>query len=111
MDGVDVRVLQQLVVARVARLDAEAVADLVELLLVAPADGVHLGVRMALIDGNELGAEAEADDGDANLLVSGHRRLSLVYLARLVCIIDALGAHAQALSRRDFARRSGRRRC
>ena len=56
----------------VARLDAEAVAALVELFLVASADGVHLGIRVALIDRDELGAEAEADDGDTDLLVAAH---------------------------------------
>ena len=72
MDGVDVRVFEQLVVVGVARLDAELVAALVEFRLVAPADGVHLGVRMVLVDGNELGPEAEADDGDADFLVGWH---------------------------------------
>jgi hypothetical protein len=33
---------------------------------VALADRVHVGVRMALVDGDELGSEAEADDGDVD---------------------------------------------
>jgi hypothetical protein len=49
----------------------ERLADLAELFLVALADGVHVGLRMALVDGNELGAEAEADDGDVVTLL-GH---------------------------------------
>jgi hypothetical protein len=34
-------------------------------------------VRMFLIDRDELGPETEADDGDANLLVSGHGLFSV----------------------------------
>ena len=49
----------------------EVVADLVQLLLVAPADGVDVAERVLLIDRNELGAEAEADHGDVELL-GGH---------------------------------------
>src|SRR5262249_42716551 len=41
---------------------------------VAATDGVHLGVGVGLVDGNELGTEAEADDGDADLLVGWHDR-------------------------------------
>jgi hypothetical protein len=33
----------------------ERVADGLQLLRVALADGVHVGVRMALVDGDELG--------------------------------------------------------
>ncbi len=72
VDGVDVRVAQQILVARVARRDAEPVAARVELGLVAAADGVHLGVRVPLVDRNELGAEPEPDDGNTNSLVCGH---------------------------------------
>jgi hypothetical protein len=70
VDGVDVRILQQVLVARVAGGDAEAVAARVELFLVPPADRVHLGIGVTLIDRDELGAEAESDERDANLFVS-----------------------------------------
>ena len=52
--------------------DAELFAARVEFGLVPPADGVHLGVRVGLVDGDELGPEPEADDGDADLLVGRH---------------------------------------
>ena len=42
---------------------------------VALADGVHLRVRMALVDRDELGAEAETDDRDADLAL-GHGAFS-----------------------------------
>ena len=66
---VDVRIAQHFLVARVARGDAEAIAAGVELPAMAAADRVHLRVRVALVDRNELGPEPEPDDADANLLV------------------------------------------
>src|SRR5262249_2560897 len=66
VDRVDVRVLEQVVVIAVALLDAELVAGAIEFGLVPAADGRHLVVRVGLVDGNELGPEPEADDGDAN---------------------------------------------
>ena len=48
------------------------VADLVQLLGHALADRVHLGVRMILIDGNELGPEPQANDRDAYLFRACH---------------------------------------
>ena len=48
--------------------------QLVEALPVAAADGVHLGVGVRLVDGDELGPEAEADDGDPDLPVGRHVR-------------------------------------
>jgi uncharacterized protein involved in tellurium resistance len=44
--------------------NAVFVADRVELGLGALADGGQFGVRMALVNGNEFGAEAETDDCD-----------------------------------------------
>ena len=41
MHGVDIRIGQQIVEARVAFFHAKGVADLVHLVVVAPADGVH----------------------------------------------------------------------
>ena len=38
-------------------------------------DGGHLGVRVGLVDGNELGPEPEADDGDPDLVLGRHGRV------------------------------------
>ena len=67
------RVGQHVLVLRVALLDAERIADLVQLARVAPADGVHVGVGMLLVDRNELGPKAQPDDRDVDLLL-GHDR-------------------------------------
>src|SRR4051812_41775909 len=64
MDGVNGWVLQQLLVARVALFDAPLVADFVQLLRVALADGEAPGGRVLLQDGNKFIAEAEANGGD-----------------------------------------------
>ena len=45
---------------------AKGVADGVELRLRPLADRVDARLRMALIDGNELGSEAETDDGNVD---------------------------------------------
>ena len=68
VDGVDVRILEQFLVIGVALRDAEVVADRVELGLGLRWQMAYMfGVRMALVDGDELGPEAEADDGDVDL--------------------------------------------
>jgi hypothetical protein len=66
---VDVRVGQHVVIAGVARVDAEGVADGVALGVRALADGVHVRLWMLLVDGDEFRAEAESDNGDTHLLV------------------------------------------
>ena len=70
---VDVRVAQQLLVARCSasrcrtgRRTASSSAWSRRQMAYISAFG------MVLVDRNELGAEPEPDDGDANLLVSGH---------------------------------------
>ena len=65
------------VLVRVELRVAEGVADRVQFRRVALADGVHVGVRMALVDGDEFRAEAEADDGDVDPALA-HDDLDLV---------------------------------
>ena len=57
-------ILQHVVVVGVPLVDAELVADLVQFRLIALADGLHVGLRMGLVDRNELGPEAEPDHRD-----------------------------------------------
>ena len=52
-----------------AGIHAEGIADGLELLLIALADGVAGGQRMALPDGDEFRPETEANDGDVELFV------------------------------------------
>jgi hypothetical protein len=67
--GVDARVLEHRFEVRVAHVHAEGVADGVELLRVALADGVAGRERMTLPDGDEFRPETEADDGDVDAIV------------------------------------------
>ena len=76
MDGVNVGVFEQLPVVGVAALDLEGVADLVELFWIALADGMQPSLRMALIEWNELGAEAQADDGHVDPFLVAHAQQS-----------------------------------
>ena len=64
VDGVDLGILEELVIVGVAFFYIELVGQLVHLLLVASADGDEVHVRVGLVDGDELGSEAEPDDGD-----------------------------------------------
>src|SRR5437588_2444214 len=70
--GVYIRILQELVEIGVAHLDAELVAALVEPFFIAAAEGVHLGKRMVLVDGNEFGPKAEANDRNPDFLAGCH---------------------------------------
>ena len=66
------RIRQHVRIARVTLLHAERVADFVQAFGVALADGVHVRARMPLIDRNELGAEAQANNGHIEFLVVHH---------------------------------------
>ena len=55
------------IVILISLLHSVFVADLVEDFLRALADGVHVRLWMALVDGNELGTETEADNSDIYL--------------------------------------------
>ncbi len=57
VDEIDVLVGEHFLVIGVAFVDAELVADLVQLGFVPPADGDHVRIRMALIDRNKLRPE------------------------------------------------------
>ena len=61
------RVGEQSLVALEPSLHPELVADLVQLVARPLADRVQLGVRMALVDRQELRAESQSDDGDSDL--------------------------------------------
>ena len=64
MDCINLGILQQFIVVRVALLDVKLVGHLVHLLLVAAANRHEIDVGMGLVDRNELGSKAESNDGD-----------------------------------------------
>src|SRR5271157_3211920 len=66
VDGIDVGILEQVVVIGVPNLDAELIAAAVEFRLVAAANGVHLGVGVMLVNLNKLGPKAEANDRNSH---------------------------------------------
>jgi hypothetical protein len=66
---IDVGIFEHLVVVGVALLDVEGVADGIELILAALANGVHIGIRVILVDGDELCPEAQAGYGNIDLFI------------------------------------------
>src|SRR5688500_172134 len=70
MDGVNVGIFEEIVEIGVTFLDAERVADVIQLFLRALANGVHVGVGMLLINGDEFGPEPQPNDGDVNLTLA-----------------------------------------
>ncbi len=74
VDEIDFGVFQDVGVIGVALGDFEVIANLIEFFLVALADGVHVGLGMLLIDGDEFSAETQADNGDVGFAV-GHVNL------------------------------------
>ena len=66
MHEVDRRIFEQVGVARVTPVDAEAIADFVQLGFVPLTDRGDVRLRMGLIDRNEFGPEAETDEADVN---------------------------------------------
>ena len=75
VDRIDIRVLEQVFEAGVTLFDAVLVADLVQLFLGALADGVHVGVGMALVNGDEFRSEPEADDGHIDFFIAHRFRI------------------------------------
>jgi hypothetical protein len=70
VDGINVRVFEQIIELRVAFFDFEGVADLIELGLCTLTDCVHVRIGMALVNGNEFSAEAQTDDGYIYFLIA-----------------------------------------
>jgi len=70
VNGLNLRVLQQLVEIVVASLHSEGIPDGVELFAGALADGVHVGVGMPLVNGDKLRAKAQPDYGDVDLALT-----------------------------------------
>jgi hypothetical protein len=77
MDGVDIRVFEQPVDVVVSFCHAKSVADGIQLFAGALADGVHVGVGMALVDGDEFGAKAQPDNGDVNFSLAHALRIAV----------------------------------
>ena len=69
VDRVDAWIGEQLIVVGEPFLDAILVTDFIQLRLSALADGHHVGIRVALVDRDKLGTEAETDNRDVDGLV------------------------------------------
>jgi hypothetical protein len=76
VDGVDGGVLEQVTIVGVSSLDAVAIAALVQPLAVAAADRADFGAGVVLIDRDELGSEAQPDDGHTDRLFARHAAFS-----------------------------------
>lgn len=63
-------IFEQFRIVGVAFLDSKIITDALELVLVALADGVAIGVGMLLPERDEFCAKAEADDGDVKFSVA-----------------------------------------
>ena len=62
MDDVNIIILEHLLVIIITDFNAECLAHLVQFVPGAPANGIHVGVSVFLIDRNELRAEFQAYD-------------------------------------------------
>ena len=57
MNKIDIRITQDVVVIGVTLVNFKLVANLVQFGFVTPANGVSIGIGMALVDGQEFGTE------------------------------------------------------
>ena len=73
VNEVDVFVGQHFVVGRVTLVDPKLIATLLQFRRIASADRRNVGIRMSLVDRNELGPKAEPDHRHIELLC--HRLL------------------------------------
>ena len=69
------RIADEVLEGGVALLHPEGIAYRIQLVLGTLANGIHLRMGMALIDGNELGTESESDDGDVEFSAHGFERM------------------------------------
>lgn len=70
VNGIDFRIFQQFAVISVSRFYVERIANGIQLFGITLADGVHVGVGMALINGNEFSPESQSDDGNVDFSLS-----------------------------------------
>ncbi len=89
VDRIDVWIFEQILEFRVAFPHAEVIADLIQLLLGALADRVHVGIGMPLIERDEFRAEAKSHNGDVYF-----------FLTHQFCVgprAAIIGSHTKAL--------------
>src|ERR1044071_6608751 len=82
MDNVHPRVFQQILDIAVPSLHSESVTDRIELFPRALADRIHVGVRVTLVNGDELRSETEADNRHVNLLRTHFSQLMRTVISR-----------------------------
>ena len=68
VNEVDVFVSQHFVIGAVTLVDPKLVAALLQFRRIASADGCNVGIRMSLVNRNELGTKAESDHCHIELL-------------------------------------------
>ena len=95
VNAVNVGVFEKFVEIGVAFVDAERVADGVELGLGALADGIHVGVWMPLINGDEFCAKTQTDNCDINFTLV-HDQFENVRVKKLREIASVMGAIDQS---------------
>jgi hypothetical protein len=79
MHEIDIPVGEHVFVTFVASIDAECVSHRVQRDLRSAADRVHVRLRIAFVDRDELHAEPQTDDRDINLLCAVTHDLTLRY--------------------------------
>jgi len=67
VDGVDVWIFEQSIEVREPLFHPERIANGVQLLFCALANGVHVRLGMPLVNGNEFGPKSEAYNGHVDL--------------------------------------------
>ena len=72
MHRIDFRIVDQFLEALIPFRDTVLVADFVQLLLRALADGIHVRVRVVLVDRDEFLAKPQSDNCDIQL-VTAHK--------------------------------------
>jgi hypothetical protein len=81
---VDIRVFQELAVVGMAVLDSIPASAFLQLFAIAPADRRDFRAGVFLIDRDEFGPEAEADNSHADRLVARHFKFSFERVTSLI---------------------------
>lgn len=68
--GIHIGIVQNVLILLVTFLYTERIANRIELLLVTLANGVHVGVRMVLINGNEFSSKSQTNDRNIDFLLA-----------------------------------------
>ena len=66
VNGVNLRIFQQFVIIIISFFNLERIAQFIQILLISLTNGIHISVRVSLINGNKFRSKAKTYNRNVN---------------------------------------------